>query len=274
MRALILGGGGITGIAWELGLLAGLRRQGAGLDGADLIVGTSAGSYVGALLATGADLDRAVARTADIDVELSPRIDPALLAQGFAVLSDSSLAPVEKRRLLGQLAVRAPLGDDTPHVARFAETLPEHRWPEHPRLVITAIDTATGELTAWDAAAGVPLPAAVAASCALPGVFPPVRVDGSRFMDGGVRSVTNTDLAAGADAVIVVAPTSNMFRATPAEELDRLNPPRRLLIAPDPAARAAIGDNILNPSRRAAALAAGGAQAESVAAAVRDVWPG
>src|SRR4051812_29419196 len=133
MRALILGGGGITGIAWELGLLAGLRRQGAGLDGADVIVGTSAGSYVGALLATGADLDQAVARAADIDVELSPRIDPALLAQGFAVLSDSALAPVEKRRLLGQLAVRAPLGDDTPHVTRFAETLPEHRWPEHPR---------------------------------------------------------------------------------------------------------------------------------------------
>lgn len=267
-----MGGGGITGIAWELGLLAGLRRQGADLAGADLIIGTSAGAYVGALLATGADLDRAVAEAGDVDVELAPRLDPALLAQGFAVLSDDSLRPVDKRRLVGGMAVSAPLGPDTPHIARFAETLPEHRWPRTPRLVITAIDTATGELVAWDADDEVPLPAAVAASCALPGVFPPVRVDGSRFMDGGVRSVTNTDLARGADVVIVIAPTSNMFRATPAEELDRLAPPRSLLITPDPAARTAIGDNILNPSRRVPALAAGIAQAGTLAAAVRETW--
>src|SRR5919199_1718799 len=51
MRALVLGGGGITGIAWELGLLAGLRRLGTDLGDADLIVGTSAGAYVGAVLA-------------------------------------------------------------------------------------------------------------------------------------------------------------------------------------------------------------------------------
>ncbi len=55
MRALVLGGGGITGIAWELGLLAGLRRDGVDLGDADLIVGTSAGAFVGALVATGAD---------------------------------------------------------------------------------------------------------------------------------------------------------------------------------------------------------------------------
>ncbi len=272
MKALILGGGGLTGIAWELGLLAGLRRHGADLAGADVIIGTSAGSYVGALLATGTDLDTAAAATAAIEVELTPRIDPLLLAEGFAVLSDQSLRPVEKRRRLGGLALRAPLGPDEPHVARFAETLPVHTWPAEPRLVVTAIDTGTGELVAWDAGSRVPLPAAVAASCALPGVFPPVRVDGGRYMDGGVRSVTNIDLAAGAETAIVLAPTSNMFRLAPADELAELGAPRSLLITPDDAARAAIGGNILDPGRRGPALAAGAAQAAALADAVRAAW--
>jgi NTE family protein len=272
MRALVLGGGGITGIAWELGLLAGLRRLGTDLAGADLIVGTSAGAYVGALLATGADLDAAVAGAEGIDLELSPRIDPALLAQGWSVLTDTSLDPRRMRARLGGLARSAPVGDDATHVARFAGTLPVHDWPVRPRLVVTAVDTATGDLAAWDAGAHVPLPAAVAASCALPGVFPPVRVGGGFFMDGGVRSVTNADLAAGADAVVVVAPTGGMFRTSPAAELDALAVPRRVLVTPDDAARAAIGFNILDPRRRAPALAAGAAQASAVAAAVAKVW--
>ncbi len=272
MKALVLGGGGITGIAWELGLLAGLRQLGTDLAGADLIVGTSAGAYVGALLATGADLDAAAAGTERIEVELSPRIDPVLLAQGWSVLTDRSLQPRQMRARLGGLARSAPVGDDTAHVARFAATLPAHGWPARPRLVVTAVDTATGDLAAWDAGARVPLPAAVAASCALPGVFPPVRVGDGWFMDGGVRSVTNADLAAGAEAVVVVAPTGGMFRTSPAAELRALGAPRGLLVTPDDTARAAIGGNILDPGRRGPALAAGVAQASAVAAAVAAAW--
>jgi NTE family protein len=272
MRALVLGGGGITGIAWELGLLAGLRREGVDLGAADLIVGTSAGAYVGALLATGVDLDEAAAGAAGIEIELTPRIDPALLAQGFAVLSDRSLAPEQLRARLGGLARAAPLGDDAPHVARFAGRLPVHDWPERPRLVITGINTATGTLAAWDATAGVDLPAAVAASCALPGVFPPVRVGDGYYMDGGVRSVTNTDLAAGADAVVVLAPTSNMFRTPPQAELAALRVRRSRLITPSEQARAAIGGNILDPGRRGPALAAGAAQAAAVATTIAAIW--
>jgi NTE family protein len=134
------------------------------------------------------------------------------------------------------------------------------------------VDTDTGALAAWDADARVPLAAAVAASCALPGVFPPVRIGDGYYMDGGVRSVTNADLAAGAEAVLVIAPTAGLFRASPAEELAALRAPRGLVIAPDETARAAIGPNILDPSRRKAALAAGTAQAAAVAAAVRSVW--
>ncbi|HWG99890.1 MAG TPA: patatin-like phospholipase family protein [Pilimelia sp.] len=275
MRALVLGGGGITGIAWELGILAGLREHGVDLTDADLVVGTSAGAYVGALVATGAELAAAVAHAGSIDLELSPRIDVTLLAQGFALLSDRSLPPEQARARLGDLARRAPVGDPDEHVARFSRSLPARRWPTRPRLVVTAVDTATGRLVAWDAEAAVPLAEAVAASCAVPGVFPPVPVAGAgHFMDGGVRSVTNADLAAGAGAVVVVAPTAGVFRDSPREELARLIGARTVLLAPDDAARAAIGPNILDPTRRAAALAAGAAQAAALAPRVARVWDG
>jgi NTE family protein len=272
VRALVLGGGGITGIAWELGLLTGLRRLGADVTDADLIVGTSAGAYVGALLATGVDLDEAVDDAQKIEIELSPRIDMGLMAQGLAVLTDRTLSPLEVRRRLGALARQAPLGDDKVHVARFADALPRHDWPSSPRLILTGIDTGTGELAAWDDTDRVPLAAAVAASCALPGVFPPVQVGSSYYMDGGVRSVTNTDLATGADAIVVIAPTAGMFRASPAEELAARGAPRGRVIAPDDAAREAIGPNILDPQRRGPALQAGIAQSAAVAAAVAEAW--
>ena len=59
-KALVLGGGGVAGIAWEVGVIHGLMREGVDLSDADLIVGTSAGSVVGALVATGADLEQAI----------------------------------------------------------------------------------------------------------------------------------------------------------------------------------------------------------------------
>ncbi|MEV4707384.1 patatin-like phospholipase family protein [Actinoplanes sp. NPDC049316] len=272
MRALVLGGGGITGIAWELGLLAGLRRLGTDLTEADLIVGTSAGAYVGALLATGADIDEAADAAARIEIEFTARIDPMLAAQGFMLLNDTTLSPRDLRARLGTLARQAPLGDDAPHVARFADQLPAHDWPTTPRLIVTAVDTTTGDPTAWDAASAVPLPAAVAASCALPGVFPPVRVGESWYMDGGVHSVTHANLATDADTVVVVAPSGGMFRASPAAEMADLGIDRSMLIAPDAPTRSAIGGNVLDPRRRGPALAAGAAQAEHVSAAVADIW--
>jgi NTE family protein len=272
VRALVLGGGGITGIAWELGLLTGLRRQGVDLGTADLVVGTSAGAFVGALVATGVDLDTAVADAARIEIELAPRIDPALLAQGFAVLSDPALGLEQRRARLGALARGAALGDPAEHVARFAAALPVHDWPRRPRLLVTGVDTVTGRLVAWDADAAVPLPAAVAASCAVPGVFPPVPVGDGWFMDGGVASVTSVGLAAGAEAVVVVAPTGSGFGSSPAAELRDLRADRSLLIAPDEQARTAIGPNLLDPGRRADAMRAGEAQATGLAGAVKEVW--
>jgi NTE family protein len=137
---------------------------------------------------------------------------------------------------------------------------------------VTAVDATSGEPVTWDAASGVELVRAVAASCAVPCVFPPVPVDDAVYMDGGVRSVTNADLAAGADAVVVVAPTVGIFRGAPRAELAALGDARSVLIAPDEASRGAMGDNVFDDSRRAHAVAAGIAQGEATAAQVAAVW--
>jgi len=272
-RVLVLGGGGITGIAWELGVLSGLRDAGADLTTPDLIIGTSAGAYVGALVATGVDLAEAVALLGDIEFELPAELDLDTIVAGFATLTDLSLPAREARARVGALARGVPVGDPADHVARFAAALPRHAWPTHPRLVVTGVHTGTGELAAWDATAGVPLPEAVAASCAVPAIFPPVDVGGTGFfMDGGVRSVTNADLAAGAAAVVVIAPTDGAFRASPTEQLAALGLERSYLIAPDEAAEDAIGSNLLDPGRRGPATDAGVAQGRALAAEVGRVW--
>lgn len=272
-RALVLGGGGITGIAWEIGALAGLHRRGVDLGDADLVVGTSAGAMVGALLATGVAMADATAFAAGDDAEsLSLPVDLTLVAQAFGVMSDHTLNPDEARARIGSLALAAPVGDAEAHVARFAARLPVHEWPGVPRLVVTAVDAESGEPVAWDATAEIPLTRAVAASCAVPCVFPPVPIDGSYYLDGGVRSITNADLARGADPVVVLAPTVGVFRGSPETELRELGAARRLVISPDPAARAAIGPNVLDDSRRRAALDAGLAQGERLAETVGPMW--
>jgi len=240
--ALVLGAGGITGAAWQLGILIGLREQGIDLTGADLIVGTSAGAMTGALIATIGD-PRAAA--AAVEAPLGPG-DPPIRADwargplAFSVLSDTSLEPLEMRRRIGAIALDAAVGPPEPWLAAFARRLPVTDWPD--RLLVTAVDAHTGEAVSWTAASGVPLVAAVAASCAVPCIFPPVPVNGSRYMDGGVRSRTNADLAAGYDRVYVLAPRMPMMRREPLD-------PSFTVLEPDALAGEAIGGNVFDATR-------------------------
>ncbi len=127
----------------------------------------------------------------------------------------------------------------------------------------------------FDRDSGVSLVDAVGASCAVPGVWPPVTINGRRYIDGGVRAPANVDLAAGYDRVVVLAPISVAFRrdARVAAQVAALPAgTHTVVIAPDPAAGRAIGRNVLDPARRASAARAGRAQAAHVLAAVREVW--
>ncbi|MEU5257249.1 patatin-like phospholipase family protein [Amycolatopsis sp. NPDC021455] len=267
-QALVLGGGGVAGIAWTTGLLVGLAGHGQDLTGADLVVGTSAGAAVAAQVTSGVALDELFARQADPArqaPEIPADIDFEKFAADFGGALTGATTPADVRRAVGQLAVKAETVPEADRRAVIAARLPVHDWPEQ-RLVIVAVDAETGEPRRFDRASGVSLVDAVAASCAVPGVWPPVTIDGRRYVDGGVRSGENADYAAGSSRITVVAPLG-LESPLPAEKplLDVLADLRAAgaevaLITPDEASVAAIGDNPLDPSSRTPAAEAGRAQ--------------
>src|SRR5918995_2018726 len=203
--ALVLGGGGITGIAWELGILAGLAEAGVDLTDADVVVGTSAGSVVGAQMTSGIPLAELYAGQLEpADAELGGRLSriAALKLVPPYVLPGSGR---DKLARVGRVAraSHAPGSVDRERVIR--SRLPIHDWPDRD-LRITAVDTDSGEFTVFGPDSGVDLVAAVAASCAVPTVWPPVEIGGRTYMDGGMRSTANVDVVAGAERVVVLAP--------------------------------------------------------------------
>jgi NTE family protein len=274
-RALVLGGGGVTGVAWELGLLAGLAAAGVDLREADVVVGTSAGSSVGAQVTSGADLEDLYERQlAGPVTEIPARLGVGGLARYASAMVRHRKDPQAGRARLGRLALEATTVPEAERRAVIEARLPSHEWPGR-RLLVTAVDAHTGEFRVFDADAGVPLVDAVAASCAVPLVWPPVTIGDRRWIDGGVRSPVNADLAAGHDRVVVVAPLTRALgpMSAPAQVAElRAAGARVLLVAPDADAARAIGRNPLDPARRAPAARAGRAQAAAVAAEVRSVW--
>jgi NTE family protein len=274
-RALVLGGGGITGIAWELGLLAGLAERGIDLTGADLVVGTSAGAVVGAQIATGVDVEeRYAAQLARPTGELAAALDKGtMLRLGLAMIGRPDAQRVRAR--IGKLALRASTVPEAERIRVIGERLPVHAWPER-ELRITAVDAHTGEFVVFDRDAGAPLVEAVAASCAVPGIWPPVTTAGRRFVDGGVRSPVNADLAAGFPRVVVIAPIVRGIGPLVGVDAQvaalRADGSRVTVVSPDAAAVTAIGRNVLDPARRAASARAGRAQAAAAAEAVAEVW--
>ncbi len=273
--AVVLGGGGITGIAWEVGVVQALRQGGVDLGSADLILGTSAGSVVGTLLAAGADLDALASEhlTSGVDLaELGADFDAEQLTVTVMGLMAGAETFQEVRARIGTLALAAD-GDEEERLAVFEGRLPVHEWPDR-ELWITGVDTATGEPAVWSRTSGVPLLRAVAASCAVPGVWPPVTIDGRRYMDGGVRSTNNADLVAGSDPVVVLAPYTIGLEGSLDAEVERLAPARVAVVTPHQAALVAIGPNPLDPARRAEALRAGHDQGREELERVRGVWAG
>ncbi len=278
-RALVLGGGGVTGIGWMTGLLAGLASHGVALADADTLIGTSAGSVVAVQLAAGRSLPDLYA------VQLRPA--EGELAARFGLRELLRLAPLVLRpgdgtaraRRIGAAAKAAQPGPAEARVEVIAGRLRLEAWPDRD-VRVTAVDADTGELVVLDPSGGSDVRRAVAASCAVPLVWPPVPLDGPGrgrlLVDGGVRSPANADLAVGAERVVVLAPIP---RATSREhrlsaQLARTGARHTVVVVPDDAARRAIGRNVLDPARRAAAARAGFAQAQAEVDRVRRVWEG
>ncbi|GAA3616511.1 patatin-like phospholipase family protein [Streptomyces chitinivorans] len=288
-RALVLGSGGHAGGAWQVGMLAGLAAAGVDLAGADTVIGTSAGAVVGARLAAGEhpeELHLRQSRAAGTGAggaepaapeEAGPqaRITPGA-ALGFLRAQLGRRTPEAVARRLGRMALRASTSSEEEVLEAIAALLPVREWPD--ALRVTAVDAHTGALGAFHRGSGADLLRAVAASCAMPGLWPPVALRGRWWIDGGVRSTTNADLARGHRRVVVLAPLPRAFGPGPrAERLAarlRAEGTEVALLVPDAAARRELGRNPLDTSRRAACARAGRAQAAAHARAVAGLWHG
>jgi NTE family protein len=273
-RSLVLGGGGVTGVAWELGLLAGLAELGVDLTDADLVVGTSAGSVVGADVTSGVGLAELYeAQLAPPAGEITARLELKVIAKlSWAMFG--SRDPVKARARIGKMALASRTVSEAERRKVIAARLPVHDWPDS-KLLIAAVDAESGEFTVFDAASGVGMVDAVGASCAVPGVWPPVTIGERRYVDGGMRSAANVDLAAGYERVVVVAPLTRGFghMQSVARQVAGLGTEvQTAVVEPDEAALKAIGRNVLDPARRAPAARAGHVQAAREAERVAAVW--
>jgi NTE family protein len=274
-RALVLGGGSVTGIAWEIGVLSGLLSAGVDLRNADVLIGTSAGAYVGAAYASGYHLERLFAEqleTPDIEVAAAP--SEATVSEWLEAFraggSDHTAVGAE----FGKIAKAHP--EPIPFERRRAVVearLVVREWPA--ALRVTAIDAETGELHAFDSQSGVALLDAVSASSAVPGVWPLEHINHRAWIDGGMVSTANAMLADGYDRVLVIAPMPSAFGEIPGAVEDAAAMSGNaavMLTSPDERSTQAIGPNPFDPERRGAAASAGREQGIDLAGAIGALW--
>jgi NTE family protein len=280
--ALVLGGGGALGISWETGVLAGLQRAGIDVTGADLLVGTSAGSVVASQIAQGHTFGELIERHMEArpdGIEASMDFDlQNLMAifQKWAALPEATEATCAE---IGKMALVSKTVSEEQWVASFEELI-DPDWPDR-NLLLTTVDAENGKFRAWSRADGIDIRRAVASSCAVPGMFPCVSHNGHRYQDGGVRSGTSADLAAGYDAVLIVAPIGArsdsidplLGRVTKAEEKAlRASGVHTDLVFPDAQSLEAMGFNRMDGARRPITVEAGLRQGAELARSLEAAW--
>lgn len=279
-RALVLAGGGVAGIAWELGVLLGLRDSAPELFPAvvrpDLTVGTSAGAAVAGQLGSDVDLGALYDRQfSDVSGEIAVDIDIAAMMPLWQQVLEGSPPALEARRRLGRLSLEASTVSEHDRLAVMRHRLPSHVWPEHP-VSLTAVDCESGELVIFTKASGVSLVEAVAASCAVPMIWPPVTIAGKRYIDGGMASPANTELAAGFDRILLLTPTPvaapSLFSPGLQPELENIGADKVFVIEADADSLSAFGSNPLDPSTRAPSALAGRALGRAQGEALLSFW--
>jgi len=272
---LVLGAGGHAAIAWEIGVLAGMAETGADVCDADVIVGTSAGSLVGVQIASDVTLEELFQRQIDPQLqtkESPPPVDFTRWRADFMQVREGPGDAIAVLKRFGALALQVPADTQGARRNTIAARLPSHTWPER-RLLIVAVDVESGARRAFDRSSGVDLIDAVSASTAVPGIWPAVAVGGRRYMDGGVYSIDNADLAVGCDRVLILTlparlPPLCVASLDAAVETLKRGGARVDVVHPDDASQlafASVGGNLLDPSVREAAARAGREQGQRVA---------
>ena len=299
--ALVLGGGGAAGNAWQIGVIAGLADGGVDLtEIADVVIGTSAGATAAAQVRGGrpaAELLAAVlsppSHTVGQNHERPQSLPTATLFARMRAISAAATSVSDLRRAMGAFGLES---DSTlepgagQRRATVAARLPRPEWPDRP-MIVTAVDAHTGELAAFDRHSGVDLVDAVTASTAAPGLVPTVSINGARYIDGGVGSTENADLASGYANVVVLSPLGGRSHPPPDQaaapaggfeglrrfpgtdlgsqaEALRTQGSRVEVITPDADSRAAMGTNLMDPATRVPAARAGFAQGRKEATRV------
>lgn len=263
----------MAGIAWETGILTGIADESPAtaeaLLASDALVGTSAGSTVAAQLGSGLGLSALFDRqTVAATAEINPGAGIEEIIEMFLTAMTAPGSKIEKLQRIGDIALAAETVAEPVRRAVIEQRLPSHDWPDRD-LRVAAIDTATGELVAFDRASGVSLVDAVAASCAVPGVWPPVTIGTRRFMDGGVGSTVNLALADDCEVVVALIPqglsSPSPFGAGARDEVAERN---AFGVFADEESLAAFGANPLDPACRALSARAGREQGRRVAAEI------
>jgi NTE family protein len=289
-RALVLGGGGSTGNAWLIGVIAGLFDAGLDVTTADLTIGTSAGSTAAAQIAGATPTERLAAILAAAPqqrtgpggsdrgrVPIRPVADQMERRRKIIASAEDA---ADMRRRMGAAALDMEAASDgswqTQWRATVAARLPSQRWPQR-TVLITAVDAHTGEQVVFDRHSGVDLADAVAASCAS-GL--PYRIGDSRYIDGGFRRNENADLATGYGRVLVLSPFGGralqpsdwgMQLAAQVDEL-RAGGSRVETIFPDSNAEHMFGANAMDLSLRPPAARAGYDQGSVRAERLAEFW--
>lgn len=300
--ALVLGGGGAAGHAWTIGIIAGLGEAGVDMtQAADLVIGTSSGATAAAQVRSGLSPAELLASVLSPPVPSAgksreappspPSLPMSRVFERMRAIGAAATSAVDLQRAMGAFGLESDsiLGSDAAEQRRamVAARLPSPEWPDRPMIVV-AIDAQTGELAAFDCNSGVDLVDAVTASTALPGMAPTHNIKGARYINGGVRSTENADLASGYANVVVISPFGGRSGMLPAGQFEGL---RRLpewgtdlasqvealrkqgsrveVITPDTDSQAAMGTNQMDPATRIPAARAGFAQGKLEAARVR-----
>ncbi len=251
-RGLVLGGGGLIGMGYHAGVLKALAEMGLDPSGADLIVGTSAGAILGSYLSAGwtpqdfhdyahglhpnsvaGDDDQAAEVRRLFSPLYSTTLERArrLTGGAFAAISARGyFRPGATGRVpLALLRKAFPSGMYSTEETRerFHNDLPAE-WPER-NIYLCAVDLYSGERVPFgrEGAPKANFPDAVLASTAIPGVFPPVRIGGRHYVDGGVATATSLDLAveAGCDKILCIAPLGYRTDETVVARDPRMWPP-------------------------------------------------
>ena len=295
--ALVLGGGGAAGQAWEIGIIAGLAEAGLDMtEAADLVVGTSAGATAAAQVRSGIPTAELLASVLSPPVqpvgqnrEQPPSLPMATVFERMRAIGAAATSAADLRRAMGAFGLESDsiLGPGAEQRrAMVAARLPRPEWPDRPMIVV-AVNAHTGELAAFDRDSGVDLVDAVTASTALPGLVPTQSINGTRYIDGGVRSPDNADLASGYAHVVVLSPLGVRSGTPPEGQFEGLRRPPEWgvdlasqvealrkqgshveVITPDAGSRAAMGTNQMDPATRIPAARAGFAQGKQEATRV------